>query len=185
MSASSDDDAYMNYYIASTNISDFDVSSDLDTIKAELTELSASIEEEQDTYTELQTDVEAQTDYIQCYPDFLPVEGTLTDGFGYRTTPRVGYHNGIDIAAARGTEIQAAGKGTVIYAGWYGNYGNCVIIDHGYGYKTLYGHMSKILVEVDDEVSKGDVIGLGALQVSARAIIYISELCSRIICGSA
>ncbi|MFA0815535.1 MAG: M23 family metallopeptidase [Anaerofustis sp.] len=152
--------AYMNYYIASTDINSFDISGDLDTIKQSLSEIAGSIDEQQSTYEALETDVEAHTDYVQCYPDYLPVHGIITDYFGYRTSPVVGFHNGVDIGAARGTPIQAAGRGTVILASWYSTFGNCVIIDHGYGYKTLYGHMSKILVSEGDTVEKGDVIGL-------------------------
>lgn len=152
--------AYMNYYIASDDINNFDISSDLDKIKTTLAEIDQNIETQGSTYEILESDVEAHTDYIQCYPDYLPVAGRLTDGFGYRTSPVVGFHNGIDLAAPRGTIIQSAGRGTVIYASWYGTFGNCVIIDHGYGYKTLYGHMSKILVNEGDSVEKGDVIGL-------------------------
>ena len=152
--------AYMNYYIASSDINSFNISSNLDTIKSSLSEIAGSIDTQQSTYEALETDVEAHTDYVQCYPDFLPVHGILTDYFGYRTSPIAEFHNGIDIGAARGTPIQAAGRGTVTLAAWYGTFGNCVIIDHGYGYKTLYGHMSKILVSEGDKVEKGDVIGL-------------------------
>ena len=70
-------------------------------------------------------------------------------------------HQGIDIGAAYGTNILAAKSGTVILAGWYGGYGNCVIIQHGSGgYYTTYGHMSRILVYEGQEVSQGQVIGL-------------------------
>lgn len=70
-------------------------------------------------------------------------------------------HQGIDIGAAYGTNILASKSGTVLLAGWYGGYGNCVIIQHGYGgYYTTYGHMSRILVYEGQEVSQGQVIGL-------------------------
>lgn len=70
-------------------------------------------------------------------------------------------HQGIDIGAAYGTNILAAKEGTVLLACWYGGYGNCVIIQHGYGgYYTTYGHMCRILVYEGQEVSQGQVIGL-------------------------
>ena len=68
-------------------------------------------------------------------------------------------HTGIDIDAPSGAKIVAANSGKVILAGWNGGYGNCVIIDHGDGIATLYGHQSKILVSVGDKVAKGDTIG--------------------------
>ncbi len=154
------DGAYMNYYVASNDISNFDKSNDLDKIKESLSKVDLTIDSEQSKFEDLQTDVEARSDYEQSFPNFLPVHGTMTDGFGFRTSPSVGFHTGVDIAAPRGTPIQAAARGTVVRASWYSTYGNCVIIDHGYGYKTLYGHMSKILVNEGDVVEKMDVIGL-------------------------
>lgn len=69
-------------------------------------------------------------------------------------------HKGMDIAAPSGTEIYAAADGEVIYAGWdSGGYGNCVRIDHGNGYVTVYGHMSSINVSVGQTLSQGDLIG--------------------------
>ncbi len=70
-------------------------------------------------------------------------------------------HQGIDIGAAYGTNILASKSGVVLLACWYGGYGNCVIIQHGYGgYYTTYGHMSRILVYEGQEVDQGQVIGL-------------------------
>lgn len=92
-----------------------------------------------------------------------PVSGGITSWFGYRDDVEgVGssYHQGIDIGAAEGTPIGAAGAGTVTQAGWYGGYGNAVIIDHGNGLETLYGHMSEVLVAVGDVVSQLQTIGL-------------------------
>lgn len=68
-------------------------------------------------------------------------------------------HTGIDIDAPSGAKIIAANSGKVILAGWNGGYGNCVIIDHGSGLATLYGHQSKILVSVGEKVQKGETIG--------------------------
>ncbi|MEW6242884.1 MAG: M23 family metallopeptidase [Bacillota bacterium] len=84
-----------------------------------------------------------------------PLSGTITSGFGWR---RSGFHSGIDIAAPVGSPIVAADSGTVIYSGWHGNYGLCVMIDHGGGKVTLYGHNSQNLVKVGDVVQKGQVI---------------------------
>ena len=68
-------------------------------------------------------------------------------------------HQGIDLAIDAGTDIYAAASGTVVVAGWYYTYGNCVVIDHGNGVRTLYAHCSSLNVSVGDEVAGGDLIG--------------------------
>jgi murein DD-endopeptidase MepM/ murein hydrolase activator NlpD len=85
-----------------------------------------------------------------------PVNGPITSGFG----PRWGsFHEGIDISASCGTPIHAAASGTVIYSGWMDGYGNFVVIDHGNGLATAYGHQSAIYVS-GGSVSQGQTIGL-------------------------
>ena len=94
----------------------------------------------------------------------------ITSRVGYRWHPVSGqwkYHSGLDIGAAYGASIVAADGGTVTIAGVNGGYGNCVMIDHGNGYYTLYGHMSSIAVSVGQSVSKGATIGyVGSTGVS-------------------
>jgi murein DD-endopeptidase MepM/ murein hydrolase activator NlpD len=85
-----------------------------------------------------------------------PVLGPVTSPFGWRWGRM---HEGIDIAAAAGTPIRAAAAGTVIYAGWLGGYGNLVVIDHGGGVATAYGHQSGIAVGTGAPVAQGQVIG--------------------------
>ena len=90
-----------------------------------------------------------------------PASGRLTSTFGGRKSPGgIGStnHKGIDIANARGTAIKASDGGTVTYAGWMSGYGYLVIIDHGNGYQTYYGHNSKLLVNVGTKVYKGQQI---------------------------
>lgn len=87
----------------------------------------------------------------------------LLSGFGTRIHPihKVRkMHWGIDFSAPSNTPIQATGAGKVIFAGRKSGYGNCVEIDHGYGYKTLYAHMSKIAVKRGEKVVRGQEIGL-------------------------
>ena len=85
-----------------------------------------------------------------------PLEGVLTSGFG----PRWGrMHTGIDIAAPAGTPIHAAKAGEVIYAGWLNGYGNTVIIDHGDGIASLYGHQSRLGSAEGQQLNQGDVLG--------------------------
>lgn len=90
-----------------------------------------------------------------------PCNGTITSYYGWRTHPIFGttkYHSGMDIAVDYGTPIQAADSGTVVYSGWLGGYGNCVMIDHGGGLVTLYGHNDSLTVGEGQYVDKGMVI---------------------------
>ena len=90
-----------------------------------------------------------------------PCNGTITSYYGWRTHPIFGttkYHSGMDIAVDYGTPIQAADSGTVVYSGWLGGYGNCVMIDHGGGLVTLYGHNDSLTVGEGQYVDKGTVI---------------------------
>ncbi|MFA6849009.1 MAG: peptidoglycan DD-metalloendopeptidase family protein [Selenomonadaceae bacterium] len=92
-----------------------------------------------------------------------PINGEVTSPFGWRIHPIFGtkrFHSGIDIAGDYGDPIRAAASGTVIYAGWISGYGNAVIIDHGGGITTLYGHNEAIKVSVGQSVSQGQVIAL-------------------------
>ena len=92
-----------------------------------------------------------------------PVNGEITSPFGWRVHPIWGtqiFHAGLDIGADYGDPVHAADSGTVVYAGWMGGYGNAVMIDHGGGMVTLYGHNSSITVGEGEQVSKGQTIAL-------------------------
>ena len=91
-----------------------------------------------------------------------PVTGTITSPFGWRSNPFGGspeFHQGLDIAAPTGTTVTAAAGGTVIMAQWYGGYGKYILIDHGGGYSTGYGHLSQIYVSQGQTVQRGQAIG--------------------------
>ncbi|MCL4454529.1 MAG: peptidoglycan DD-metalloendopeptidase family protein [Deinococcus sp.] len=86
-----------------------------------------------------------------------------TSQFGYRRNPfgpGFEFHDGLDLAAAPGAPVYATAPGVVVQAGWNGSFGNSVQIDHGYGYKTLYGHLSALRTRVGERVEKGDLVGL-------------------------
>lgn len=96
-----------------------------------------------------------------CWP--APSYTYISSEFGYRIHPVYGtkkYHSGMDMAAPGGSPILAAANGTVRFAGWNGGYGYCVIIDHGNGIQTLYGHSSKLLVSQGQSVTRGQKIAL-------------------------
>jgi murein DD-endopeptidase MepM/ murein hydrolase activator NlpD len=91
-----------------------------------------------------------------------PATGRLSSGFGIRTDPytqSTTIHGGIDIAAPAGTPIRAAQAGTVVFSGWLRGYGNTMILEHADGYRTLYGHASRMLVSVGQAVFADQSIG--------------------------
>ena len=90
-----------------------------------------------------------------------PISGPITSPFGWRTHPIFGsqrFHSGLDIGGDYGMPIHAAKAGVVSHAGWIGGYGNTVMIDHGGGIVTLYGHNQSLNVSVGQQVSQGQVI---------------------------
>ena len=92
-----------------------------------------------------------------------PISGPITSEFGWRTHPIFGtarFHSGLDIGGDYGMPIYAAASGTVIYAGWISGYGNAVIIDHGGGVTTLYGHNDSLNVSEGENVAQGQVIAM-------------------------
>jgi len=105
-----------------------------------------------------------QKSFLAALPTKKPAEGYFSSGFGVRVSPlgeRIEkMHEGLDIANVMGTPIHAPAKGTVIFAGRKSGYGNIVILDHGYGLETWYGHTSKILVTVGQLIHRGQTIAL-------------------------
>ncbi len=105
---------------------------------------------------------------LQSIPAIMPLSNKdlkrTASGWGYRIHPIYKirkFHYGMDFSAPTGTEIYATGNGTIILTKYSRRgYGNHIVIAHGYGYKTLYAHMSKILVKKGEKVKRGDVIGL-------------------------
>src|SRR5579885_2518366 len=95
-------------------------------------------------------------------PSIWPITGRLMHGFGHRSDPFSGegaMHIGIDISAPQGTAVKATADGIVVHASWNAGYGRCVILDHGNGYQTLYGHLSRIEVIDGQEVRRGEIVG--------------------------
>ncbi|MCS7239684.1 MAG: M23 family metallopeptidase [Candidatus Bipolaricaulota bacterium] len=97
------------------------------------------------------------------YRFIWPVRGTISSTFGPRIHPIYGvpsFHTGIDIAVPEGTPVRAAAAGTVSFAGWEEGFGLLVVIDHGDGYKSYYGHLSKLLTSTGQKVLAGETIAL-------------------------
>ena len=131
---------------------------ELNDILNELSEINSSKEE---LMVDLSDIEEKLRSYIDSLPTQWPVKASISSRFGTRRDPitgRIAYHKGIDLAANYGTNIKAAGAGKVIHVGSYNELGLAVIIDHGNGIKTVYGHTSKILVKKGDMVTKDTII---------------------------
>jgi len=96
-------------------------------------------------------------------PMGFPRMTSLTSYFGYRSDPfnssHAEFHPGIDFKGNRGDEARCTANGRVVFAGWYGGYGNCVRIAHANNFETLYGHLSRITVKVGQQVTVGQKIG--------------------------
>ena len=89
------------------------------------------------------------------------MRGWVTSDFSVRLDPYTGervMHEGLDVAAALGSKVRAPADGTVVFAGVEGGYGRVLVVDHGYGLKTRYGHLLKTDVKVGDKVHRGQAI---------------------------
>ncbi|MBI5577110.1 MAG: M23 family metallopeptidase [Deltaproteobacteria bacterium] len=99
---------------------------------------------------------------LESAPSLWPVRGVLSSGFGVRTSPFTEtkvFHHGLDIIARPGAPVKAASGGRVVRSGYESLFGNLVVLDHGYGYRTLYAHLAERRVAVDEIVQKGDPVG--------------------------
>jgi len=148
----------------------FTVEYDLSALERRARLLTESLAEASDSLT-------AHNDLLEATPSIFPAAGVLSSRFTtsrfhpihHRALP----HEGVDISAPSGTPILAAAKGTVTFAGWRGGLGNTVEIDHGYGYVTLYGHASKVLVRKGQKVIRGEVIAnVGSTGISTSSHLH-------------
>ncbi len=100
-----------------------------------------------------------QKNITDATPSIKPVEnGRISSGFGYRLSPRPSFHYGLDFGGQPNTKIMVTADGVVRQTGWVSGYGQAVLVDHGFGYSTLYGHLADIRVKAGDTVKRGQVI---------------------------
>ena len=136
-------------------------------IKKTLIILKARIASQKKSYEAVEALVKNKEELLAHTPAIQPVSNKdlnrIASGFGYRIDPvykTTKFHAGLDFSAPQGTPIYATANGTITTAGNTGNgYGNHVIINHGYGYETLYGHMVRVKVRNGQQVKRGEVIG--------------------------
>jgi len=127
-----------------------------------LTYLKKDARDRMESYQELKKYIATQRSLLASRPTSWPLRGWITSRFGPRHSPffeGITMHNGIDIANEEGTSIKAPADGVITYTGWEGGYGRLIIIDHGYGFSTRYGHLQRILVNIGQRVRRGQVIG--------------------------
>lgn len=135
----------------------------LDNIDKTISDVSLKVNLEKNSIDEIKTTFENNQKLYDCLPAILPAEGYIGDEFGMRFHPILKVtrmHNGIDIVNEVGTKVYAPGNGVVSFVGWRSGMGRTVEIDHGFGYVTVYGHLSEALVKEKQTVQRGDLIAL-------------------------
>jgi murein DD-endopeptidase MepM/ murein hydrolase activator NlpD len=111
----------------------------------------------------VRSDVDKRNQLAAATPSIWPTHGWLSSSMGNRADPLTGekdFHPGLDISAEKGDPVYSTADGKVTHATSAGNYGNLVIVDHGYGLETRYGHLSMFKVTIDQKVKRGDLLGL-------------------------
>lgn len=128
-----------------------------------LRKLQGSMERTTTVLRTVKNFIKERNDVVINTPSLIPAPGHITSLYGWRRDPfgfGRDFHTGIDIASSSGTKIVATAPGTVVSAGWGGGLGNSVRIQHKYGYESVYGHCSAVLVGAGTQVRRGDVVAL-------------------------
>ena len=131
-------------------------------LQERLSLLEKEIEREKASFNELHSYLLDRKVRLASTPSIWPARGWVASGFGYRVSPFTGlkqFHQGIDIANRPGTPVIAPANGVVVKVGVDYSFGKYIVISHGYGITTRYGHLSKILVKRGQRVKRGQVIG--------------------------
>ncbi len=153
--SSEPDDLGSLYFTSDTQVAYNKISSKLDDIELALKKQEAGLVEVYELMQE-------RNSILASTPTIWPTRGWITSGFGYRIYPFTGetkFHEGIDISTRIGTHVYATADGIVTETGYDITYGNNIIIDHGFGFVTRYGHLSKIDVKVGNVVKRWQKIG--------------------------
>jgi len=132
-------------------------------IGEELERLTSIVKDEGDNLRALERFLGRATRVLAALPSRWPVRGQVNSGYGSRTSPwsaNSEFHSGLDIGARVGTPVKSPAPGTVVFAGVNAEYGQTLIIEHSNETKSLYGHLSKLNVAVNQKVQRGDVVAL-------------------------
>ncbi len=133
----------------------------VDHMRSEINTLQAQADSQESSFTELQGQLMSQTSLLASTPSIWPVRGWVTSTFGQRISPFTGLphqHKGMDIANRHGSQVVAPADGIVVKVARERILGKTITIKHGYGTKTIYGHLSKVLVRVGQKVKRGQKI---------------------------
>jgi murein DD-endopeptidase MepM/ murein hydrolase activator NlpD len=131
-------------------------------LSSRLDRLSAEATRQEQSLKELQAYFQTQRARLASSPSIWPARGWVTSDFGNRLDPYTAdraMHQGLDIAAPFGKDVVSPSDGTVVFSGLEDSYGKVLVIDHGYGVKTRYGHLAQIDVKPGERVSRGQKIG--------------------------
>lgn len=134
----------------------------MEKMQRDLDELSLAARNEERSIQELSSFFQDQRSLLAATPSIWPTRGWVTSNFGSRTSPFTGepaVHEGLDIATGIGTWVKSSADGIVTFAGVKGGYGKIVVIDHGYGLSSRYGHLSEVHVAPGQRVRRGDRVG--------------------------
>ncbi|HOW27561.1 MAG TPA: M23 family metallopeptidase [Elusimicrobiota bacterium] len=115
------------------------------------------------SFREIVDKIQYERSLYRATPSIWPSPGYLTSHFGPRLSPINGledWHKGVDVAVPPGTPIRATADGIVQFGGWAGGYGKLVVVNHGFGYATRYGHNRQVLVKRGDKIKRGQIIAL-------------------------
>ena len=132
-------------------------------VREDIEKVGRQLKLENASYEELLDKVQSKKLQLDHTPTIQPCEGFMSRGFGMHIDPFTGTyqaHTGIDIATPKGTPVHATAAGVIVKASFEPGLGNCIVIDHGAGINTAYGHLSKITVTIGQSVKRGDLIGL-------------------------
>lgn len=131
-----------------------------------LNNLSARVSFQEDSYKEIEKLINNQENKLASIPAIQPLSNKdltrIASGYGFRIHPIYGIpkmHNGLDFTASQGTPVYATGDGTVKVSEFGSGFGNNIVINHGYGYETLYGHLLRMKVRQGQRVKRGEIIG--------------------------
>ena len=125
-------------------------------------QLNLALSNQKQGFESLLNSLEERDNLLAATPSIRPTNGWVTSKFGYRKSPYAGlreFHRGLDIANREGTSVKAAADGIIKFCGLKGFLGKALVIDHGHGMATRYGHLQKILKRRGDAVKRGDIIG--------------------------